>query len=213
MMQSNRKLIIIGAGSLGIMTLDAAICEGKYSLDQIFFIDDGKNKDESIHGVPVLGGIAVLYELDVEEYDFVIAIANNIVRKKIAYNNELNYVNIIHPSAVVSEFSEMGIGNIIMPNTSIDPNVKIKNHVIINKNNSIGHDSVLNNFSQVSPGSSFGGYTILDEGVFIGLGTNIIPDKRIGEFSVIGAGAVVTKNIPANCTAIGSPAKPIKFHS
>lgn len=213
MMQSNRKLVIIGAGSLGVMALDAALNEGNYSLNQIVFIDDSKDLDETIHGIPVIGGIDVINTLESKKFDFVIAISNNKVRKDLVEKYDLTYVNIVHPSAVVSCFAELGIGNIIMPNVSIDPNVKINNHVIINKNNSIGHDSILNNYSQVSPGSSFGGYTNLEEGVFIGLGTKILPNIKVGKFSTIGAGAVVTKDIPDNSTAIGMPAKVIKSYS
>jgi hypothetical protein len=47
---------------------------------------------------------------------------------------------------------------------------------------------------------------------FVGTGSKIINQVEIGKFSIIGAGAVVSKNIPANCTAVGVPAKPIKFH-
>lgn len=210
MMQSNKKLIIIGAGSLGALTLDAALNEGIYSLNQIFFVDDGKNIDEKIHGVPVIGGVSALYELNLKEYDFIIAISNNKIRKKIVETYALNYVNIIHPTAAMSSFANLGVGNIILPNTSIDPNVKIGNHVIINKNNSIGHDSIFNNFSQVSPGCSLGGYTRLEEGVFLGLGVTLLPKVTIGTYSNIGAGAVVTKDIPDHCTAVGVPAKVIK---
>lgn len=213
MTQSNKKLVIIGAGSLGVMTLDAVLCEGHYSLNQILFIDDGKEVDEKIHDIPVIGGIDVLDRLDSQEYDFVIAIANNKIRKKIAESYELNYVNIVHPAAVISKFAKIGHGNIILPNVSIDPNVKIKNHVVINKNNSIGHDTIFQNFTQVSPGCSLGGYTQIEEGAFLGLGVVTLPNLKIGTFSIVGAGAVVTKDIPDNCTAVGAPAKPIKFHA
>src|SRR5699024_10064167 len=180
---------------------------------QILFIDDGKEIGEKIHDIPVIGGIDVLDRLDSQEHDFVIAIANNKIRKKIAESYELNYVNIIHPSAVISKFEKIGQGNIILPNVSIDPNVKITNHVVINKNNSIGHDTVFQSFTQVSPGCSLGGYTKIEEGAFLGLGVVTLPDSKIGAFSTIGAGAVVTKDIPDNCTAFGAPAKPIKFHA
>ena len=48
--------------------------------------------------------------------------------------------------------------------------------------------------------------------VELGTGMQIIQGKAIGDYSIIGAGAVVVKDIPARCTAVGSPAKPIKYH-
>lgn len=206
MKKIKNELIIIGAGSLGVMTLDAALEMNCY--ENIYFIDDSK-KDELIHGYKVIGGIEYLNTLD-SDTDSIIAIANNEVRKKIAKKHKLNYVNIIHPKAVVSQFAKIGLGNIILSHTSIDPNVELLNHVIVNKNNSIGHDSVINNYSQVSPGCSFGGFINLEEGVFIGLGTALIPGTKVGSWSTIGAGAVVTKDIPNNVTAVGVPAKIIK---
>src|SRR5699024_7104289 len=146
----------------------------------------------------------------VDEYDFIIAVSNNKTRKNIVESNDLNYVNIIHPKTSISRFSTIGKGNIILSHTSIDPNVKIHNHCILNKNNSIGHDSVLRDFSQVSPGNSFGGFTELLDGAFMGIGASTIPNVIIGAFSVIGAGSVVTKDIPSNVTALGVPAKIIK---
>src|SRR5690625_649221 len=109
MMQTKRKLAIIGAGSLGVMVLDAAIKAGNYSLDHILFIDDDKVKGTKIHGVNVVGGIKNINNLFSVEYDFIIAIANNKIRKQIAKKFTLNYGNIIPPSAVVSPFSQIGV--------------------------------------------------------------------------------------------------------
>jgi len=50
------------------------------------------------------------------------------------------------------------------------------------------------------------------EGTFIGLGSSVIPGIRIGRWSVIGAGAAVTEDLPDNCTAVGVPARVIKTH-
>jgi acetyltransferase-like isoleucine patch superfamily enzyme len=36
---------------------------------------------------------------------------------------------------------------------------------------------------------------------------------EIGEETIIGAGAVVAKSLPAKCTAVGIPAKPVKLHT
>lgn len=46
----------------------------------------------------------------------------------------------------------------------------------------------------------------------IGICVTILPGVTIGRSSVVGAGAVVTKDIPDNAVAVGVPAKPIKFH-
>ena len=51
----------------------------------------------------------------------------------------------------------------------------------------------------------------IEDGVWIGEKVTILPGVTIGTNSIIGANAVVTSNIPANCVAVGIPAKVIKF--
>ena len=62
------------------------------------------------------------------------------------------------------------------------------------------------------PTCNISGEVVIEEGVYCGTGVKIINQTSIGAGAIIGAGAVVTKPIPANCTAVGMPAKPIKFH-
>lgn len=50
----------------------------------------------------------------------------------------------------------------------------------------------------------------IEDGVWIGGGTIILPGVTIGENTVIGAGSVVTRSIPANCVAVGNPCRVIK---
>lgn len=208
-MQSN-NLVIIGAGSLGIMTLDAVLCEGKYKKSNVFFVDDNQPKNKLVYNIPVIGNMDVIADLDRKKYRFIIAIANNMVRKKIAEKyNDLSYDNVIHPHAIISRYSKIGVGNIILPNVTIDPESIIHNHVIINKNTSIGHNVEMANYTQASPGCQLGGF--VGEGSFLGLGSTLLPNITIGKYTTVGAGSVVVKNLPDNCTAIGTPAKPIKF--
>ena len=46
--------------------------------------------------------------------------------------------------------------------------------------------------------------------VWLGGNVTILPGVTIGDNVVIGAGSVVTKDIPSNCVAVGNPCKPIK---
>lgn len=50
----------------------------------------------------------------------------------------------------------------------------------------------------------------LEDDVWLGAGVIVLPQVTIGEGSIIGAGAVVTKDIPPHCVAVGNPAKVIK---
>ncbi len=52
---------------------------------------------------------------------------------------------------------------------------------------------------------------IIEDNVWIGMNSIILKGVRIGENSIIGAGSVVTKSIPANCVAAGNPARVVKL--
>lgn len=52
--------------------------------------------------------------------------------------------------------------------------------------------------------------TYIGDDSFIGIGAIILPGVRIGKEVIIGAGSVVTKDIPDHCIAVGNPAKVIK---
>jgi acetyltransferase-like isoleucine patch superfamily enzyme len=62
------------------------------------------------------------------------------------------------------------------------------------------------------PTVNISGEVIIEDAVYVGTGAKIINQLTIGENTIIGSGAVVAKTLPANCTAVGIPAKPIKFH-
>lgn len=52
--------------------------------------------------------------------------------------------------------------------------------------------------------------TFIEEGVSIGSGATILCGVRIGQLAIVGAGSVVTKDVPENTVVVGNPAKELK---
>lgn len=77
----------------------------------------------------------------------------------------------------------------------------------------VGHDTLIENYSSFMPSVNISGEVHIQEGVYIGTGAKIINQLEIGQYTIVGAGAVVSKSLPEHCTAVGIPAKPIKFHN
>ena len=53
--------------------------------------------------------------------------------------------------------------------------------------------------------------TVIKEGASIGSGATILPNITIGESALVGAGSVVTKDVPANSIVAGNPAKVMRY--
>ena len=76
----------------------------------------------------------------------------------------------------------------------------------------MGHDTIIKDFASFMPSVNISGEVLIEEKVYVGTGAKIINQLQIGKGTIVGAGAVVSKTLPAYCTAVGIPAKPIKFH-
>ena len=86
--------------------------------------------------------------------------------------------------------------------------VKIGNNVFIAPNVVIS--AVTHPLEAVERRNMKGGETIIEDDVWIGAGAIILPKVRIGEGAVIGAGAVVIKDVPPKTVVVGIPAREIK---
>lgn len=53
----------------------------------------------------------------------------------------------------------------------------------------------------------------IGKNVWLGEGVIVMPGVEIGDGCVIGAHSIVNKSIPANCIAVGAPAKVVKVYS
>nr|WP_158212415.1 acetyltransferase [Natranaerobius trueperi] len=207
------SLILIGAGNHCKAVIDIV----KMNNEKIIgIVDDDSNLHESkLLDIPVIGNLDKIEQFDENEVKLIITIGKPYIRKTI-YENFLNkgytFANAVHPNTCISNYACLGNGVIINSGTAIHPDVKIKDNVIIGLNSTISHDSLVDLHSHISPGVNIAGGTTIGSSVDIGINASIIQNIKIGDKSIIGAGAVVVDDIQEKCTAVGVPAKPIKFH-
>lgn len=212
-----QKVAIIGAGGFGreVKTIIDAINNENQVFEFIGFYDDGINIGTVVNGYPILGGIKDINNVS-EVLAIVVAIGDPKTKKNVISlikNDRIFYPNIISPKADISDdFVKLGKGNIICSGTIITCNIEIKDFVILNLMCTVGHDTIINSYCSFMPSVNISGEVVIGEGVYGGTGAKIINLLEIGEFTIIGAGAVVAKTLPPKCTAVGIPAKPIKFH-
>lgn len=210
-----KNIVVIGAGGFGreVVMLIEDINKVNNEWNIVGFVDDNLEiQGKKINGTEVVGDIDWLSK---QELFVINAIGHGNIRKEI--NERLKesnniFATLIHPSVIKSSSVTIGEGSIICAGNIITTNVMIEKHVIINLSCTLGHDDVLHDYVTILPGSNISGFVSLNEGVTIGTGTKVIQNLTIGEYTMVGAGATVVKDLPGNCTAVGSPAKPIKFN-
>jgi sugar O-acyltransferase (sialic acid O-acetyltransferase NeuD family) len=141
----------------------------------------------------------------------IIAVGNNSIRKKIAFELKGEFGTAIHTRANLSPRCSIHPGTVIMAGATINSDTRIGAHCIINTNASIDHDCVLGDFVHVSPNASLAGNVTVGEGSQVGIGSAVIQNVTIGKWATIGAGSVVIKDVPDYAVVVGVPGKVIKF--
>ena len=213
------NIAIIGAGGFGremkslIEDINVSI-ETKYQI--IGFYDDSKPVGELVQGLPVLGGINDLNKVDYN-LSIVLGVGDPILKQniisRINNNNNIHYPTLIHPSVIRSNNNVLiGKGVILTAGNILTCDINIGDFVTLNLACTVGHDTVIKEYASFMPSVNISGEVIINEAVYVGTGAKVINQLKIGKKSIIGAGAIVAKSIPENCTAVGIPAKPIKFH-
>jgi sugar O-acyltransferase (sialic acid O-acetyltransferase NeuD family) len=149
------------------------------------------------------------------EIGFCISIANPHGRVRLKFQEKLlaeglTPISVIHPSAIIAENIQIGKGVQIMAGAVIQPEVKIGDQCIINTNASVDHEDVLEDGVEVGPGGTLCGNVHVETNGWIAAGAVVLPRLKIGHDSLVGAGSLVTKDVPSNTMVYGSPAKKIK---
>ncbi len=213
-----KKIIIIGGFGNGTIVQSTIedINSTKKEWNLLGFLND--REEGPINGYPVLGKIDKKtvdnFLLNDEVYFFYSLISvklnHNFIHKLLDLKiPKSRFATLIHPSAVISRYSEIGRGTCIQPFVSVGPNCKIGDHVQIYAQSLIGHGAILENYSYVANNACIGAEVHLKEGAYLGTNATTLEFIKLGRWSITGIGAVVLKNVPDFAKMVGNPARQI----
>lgn len=212
---SLQRIAIIGAGGSAkdILVIVDAINEVELTYDMLGFIVDSQfgHPGTLINGKPILGDFSWIQENP--DVQLICSVGSpkdrrNLVKRAQEYGAA--FCTLIHPHAVIPPGMDIGYGTVIAAGCILTTNIHIGDHVHLNLATTVAHDCIINNFVTISPGVHCSGNVTLNEGCFIGTGANIIEKTEVGNWSTVGSGATIIKNVPDNATVVGVPGKVIK---
>jgi sugar O-acyltransferase (sialic acid O-acetyltransferase NeuD family) len=220
---SEKKIVLglYGAGGFGreVMpflneNISSIAKKYKEATCKLFFVETDPKKKE-INEYPVISE-KNFYEIECIERLFNVAIADSAARERIANQciaHGARPISIKSPHAIVYGDNEIGEGAILCANTIITSNVKIGKFFHSNFFSYVAHDCIIDDYVTFAPHVCCNGNVHIKNHAYIGAGAVIKQGSLnkplvIGEYAVVGMGAVVTKDVPPFATVVGNPAKP-----
>lgn len=210
------KILLVGAANPETIRMIAAVKRVVPDLEVLGFLDnDAAKQGSDFHGYPVLGGTDNVADLKADDVAFVNLITGStaarftVTRDIVRQGGKL--ANFIHPGVDLT-MTSWGLGNYIQEAVVVQAGVQVGHNSSIHMGALIGHESQIGNSVFIAHAVSVSGCCVIGDGCFIGTNATVLPRVRIGKWAVIGAGAVITKDVPDYAVVVGNPGRIIKVN-
>jgi sugar O-acyltransferase (sialic acid O-acetyltransferase NeuD family) len=205
-----RRLALLGASGHGKVVADAAMTSG---WDAVEFFDDAWPGHRRNGPWFVIGDTRALVSRLSEFQGVVVAIGDCSVRW--SRHQELlsvgaPLVTVVHPTATVSRYAELGVGCVVMAGAVVNVDACVGQAGIINTGATVDHDCQLADAVHICPGTHLSGNVSVGSCTMVGVGAAIAQGIRIGSHVVIGAGAVVIRSVGDSCVVAGNPGRVLR---
>ncbi|GIJ79394.1 sugar O-acyltransferase, sialic acid O-acetyltransferase NeuD family [Micromonospora phaseoli] len=212
-----RELVIVGAGGFARETAAAvrAINDVRPTWRLRGFLDDDPAlRGTERAGLPILGAIDRL--ADLPDAAVVVCVGNPrdyAARQRIVHRLGLpaeRYPTIVHPAAHVGAGSSLGPGTVLLAGVVLTADVTVGAHVAVMPQVVLTHDDRVADHVTLASGVRLGGGVALRTGAYLGAAALIRESVTVGEWSLVGMGSVVLRDVPSGEVWLGSPARRLR---
>ncbi|MFL6332970.1 MAG: acetyltransferase [Pyrinomonadaceae bacterium] len=211
------RVVIIGAGGHAREVADILrdqTREGARPRLVGFVADDPLNYPAEVSGIRFLGDWSWFDTADPVGLAVICAVGLPQLRKHLAGRaaaKGLAFASAVSPLAYVSPEASLGDGVMVFPHAFVSDGSSLGDHAVVNVGSSVSHDAQIGRFGTLGPGVRVAGRVSVGEGAYLGVGSSVIDRVSVGAWTTVGGGACVTRDLPANVTAVGVPARVIKI--
>jgi UDP-perosamine 4-acetyltransferase len=202
-------IVVVGAGGHAAVCIDLLLESGANLVGAVSAASSARPLQ-----VPMLGTDAELPRLHAEGVRRAfVAIGDNRARQRVSAEVEalgFSLVNAVSPRAHLADTVRLGCGVAVMAGVVVNAYTTLGNGVILNTGSTVDHDCVLEPFVHIAPGCHLAGTVVAAEGVFVGIGSSVVPGCRLGRWSRLGAGSVVIEDVGDVVLALGVPAREVR---
>jgi sugar O-acyltransferase (sialic acid O-acetyltransferase NeuD family) len=207
-----KKLYIVGAGGFGRELKAWTGQHPNFLKNAVFtaFLDDNKSALDSFSNFAPVHPLAD-HTVSTDNI-YLCGIAVPSLKEKLIpplIKKGAQFESFIHPSSIIGERVQLGQGSVICPQCVLSCDIKLGDFITLNIATTIGHDVEAGDWTTTSAQVDLTGGVKVGRGVFFGSRANVIPLKKIGDYSTIAAGAVVFTSVPPKTTFAGNPAREI----